>query len=113
MLNGIIGATLGSGLMVSTYDLWLSLFMGAFTIGIGIALVTWAALHLPPAEVSVLVLIESVAGPVWGWLIIGEQNSLYVLAGGAVVLIAVVVQAAFGKVPTKSQTAPLPQPEHS
>ena len=93
LLNGAIALLIGSGLAASTYDIGLSLFMGTFTIGIGIALVTWAAAWLPPAEVSILVLIESVLGPVWGWLIIGEINSSLVFLGGAILLSAVVLQA--------------------
>lgn len=93
LLNGFIAIALGSGLAATTYDIGLSLFMGAFTIGIGIALVTWAAAWLPPAEVSILVLIESVLGPLWGWLIIGENNSQWVFLGGAILLGAVVLQA--------------------
>lgn len=104
LLNGLIALTLGAGLAASTYDITLSLFMGAFTIGIGIALVTWAAAWLPPAEVSILVLIESVLGPLWGWLIIGEVNSSYVFIGGAVLLGAVVLQASANASPATRRT---------
>ena len=93
LLNGIIAVTYGSGLVISGWDFGISVFMGAFTIGIGIAFITWAAGYLPAAEVSVLVLIESVFGPIWVWLILGEETTVWVITGGFIVLAAVVLQA--------------------
>lgn len=81
--------TLGNGIFVSSYDLALSLFMGAFTIGIGIAFVTWGTPFVPAAEVSLLVLIESVLGPLWVWLFLSEAMTRIELLGGAIVLAAV------------------------
>ena len=50
--GGVAASLLGNGLSISTPDLLLTLFMGAFTIGIGIALVTWGTGYVPAAEVS-------------------------------------------------------------
>lgn len=103
-LGGIFASVMNAGLVfafstgfvISTWDLGLSLFMGAFTIGLGIALVTWAAGYLPSSEVSVLVLLESVLGPLWVWLFMGETATFYVLIGGAIVLGAVILQTVLG-----------------
>ncbi|MDB2390044.1 DMT family transporter [Alphaproteobacteria bacterium] len=81
----------GVGIDVSPSDLGIILFMGAFTIGIGIAFVTWGASYVPAAEVSLLVLIESVLGPVWPWLFLGEALSLMEIIGGTTVMLAVVM----------------------
>lgn len=91
-LNAIVAITIGSGLVISVWDLSLSLIMGGFTIGLGIALVTWAASYLPASEVSILVLIESVTGPIWVWLFLNEGTTIFALIGGAIVLAAVVLQ---------------------
>ena len=58
---------LGNGLAISTPDLLLTLFMGAFTISIGIALVTWGTGYVPAAG-GLLTLTESVLGPIWPWM---------------------------------------------
>ncbi len=93
LINAVLCVTLGAGFAISGWDFGLSLFMGAFTIGIGIALVTWGAGYMPAAEVSVLVLIESVLGPMWVWIFLGELASHWVLTGGAIVIAAVTLQA--------------------
>ena len=89
--------SIGAGLQVSAYDFWLCLFMGGFTIGIGIAFVTWGTPYVPAAEVSLLVLLESVLGPVWVWLFVSEAMTVSEMIGGAVVLVAVAMQAVLGR----------------
>ena len=65
--------------------------MGAFTIGLGIALVTTGTGYLPAAEVGLLVLLESVLGPIWHWIFLNEQVTTFEIIGGAITLIAVIV----------------------
>jgi DME family drug/metabolite transporter len=86
------GATLATGasLMIGAHDIVLSLIMGGFTIGLGIALVTAGTPHVPAAEVSLLVLIESVLGPVWVWVLLGEAMTRAEIVGGLIVLTSVV-----------------------
>ena len=84
-MAGIFSAALGAvaaflldgGIGINQTDLAIILFMGAFTIGLGIALVTTGTGYLPAAEVSLLVLIESVLGPLWPWLFLGEALLKY------------------------------------
>ena len=102
----VIGASMalliGTGLRALTLDLIIILGMGAFGIGIGIALVTWGASHVPAAEVSILVLIESVLGPVWPWIFLNEAMTLSEIFGGALVLGSVVVFALFSTKPASN-----------
>ena len=95
--NALILIVMGTSFVISQWDLALSLIMGAFTIGLGIAFVTTAASHLPASEVSILVLLESVLGPIWVWLFLNETTTFNVIIGGAIVLGAVVLQTLGGK----------------
>ena len=97
LMAGIAAFTIGNGIGISLYDLGLTLFMGAFTIGIGIAFVTWGTSYVPAAEVSLLVLIESVLGPIWPWVFLGESMSWLEIIGGATVMTAVILLALVGR----------------
>jgi drug/metabolite transporter (DMT)-like permease len=88
-MAGFAAGMFGEGLAISHSDLLLTLFMGAFTIGIGIALVTWGTGYVPAAEVSLLTLTESVLGPIWPWIFLGYAMTLTEIGGGAIVLGAV------------------------
>ena len=83
---GLLGAIyLSNDIYLSSHDIFLILLMGAFAIGLGITLVTIAAPFVPSSEVSVLVLLESFLGPVWVWLLIGEDMSGVELVGGFII----------------------------
>ncbi|MEO0328188.1 MAG: DMT family transporter [Pseudomonadota bacterium] len=89
ILNIAILLFIGKGIVLTQWDLIISLFMGAILTGLGVACVTWAASRLPSSEVSTLILLESVLGPIWVWIFLGEKTTSSVLFGGAIVLGAV------------------------
>jgi DME family drug/metabolite transporter len=89
-LGAIAAFLLDGGIGIKQTDLFIILFMGAFTIGLGIALVTAGTGYLPAAEVSLLVLIESVLGPLWPWVFLGEALTNTEIIGGAITLAAVI-----------------------
>ena len=106
-MAGIFSAALGAvaaflldgGIGINQTDLAIILFMGAFTIGLGIALVTTGTGYLPAAEVSLLVLIESVLGPLWPWLFLGEALLKLEIIGGAITLLAVITMTLVSQKP--------------
>ncbi|HEU0335485.1 MAG TPA: DMT family transporter [Gaiellaceae bacterium] len=67
--------------------------LGICQIGLGLALLTVAARLIPPAEVALISLLEIVLGPLWVWLAYDEVPAATTLAGGAIVAVAVVLQA--------------------
>ena len=87
----ILAYSYGDGLIVSTQDMFLSFALGAFTIGIGIAFVAWAAPYLPAPNVGVLVLIESVLAPVWVWIFLDMPMKYQEILGGLIILCAVLI----------------------
>ena len=110
-MAGIAAGIVGEGLAISRSDLLLTLCMGAFTIGIGIALVTWGTGYVPAAEVSLLTLTESVLGPIWPWIFLGYAMTLTEIGGGAIVLGAVAMLALATRETRK--TGSPPQDRHS
>ncbi len=75
-------------------DDWLVLAaLGVGQMGVGLALLTVGARLIPPAQVAVISLLEIVLGPLWVWLAYQERPTAATVAGGVVVVAAVVVQA--------------------
>lgn len=93
VIGVVFSVTLGSGLILTPYDFWLILFMGAFTIGLGIALMTWGTAYVPAAEASLLLLVESLFGPIWVWVFLSEAMTPIEIIGGALVLFCVATLA--------------------
>ncbi len=96
----MVGAALvfsKGGLAVSGYDFVIMFLMGFATIGLGVAMLSWASPRLPAAEVSVLALTESLLSPMWVWIFIGEALSWLEMLGGTVLLASVVLLVWRGK----------------
>jgi drug/metabolite transporter (DMT)-like permease len=76
-----------------TGDDWAILVaLGVGQMGLGLAFLTIGARLIPPAQVALISLLEVVLGPLWVWLAYDERPSAATLAGGAIVVAAVVVQ---------------------
>ena len=100
VLGAVAAFLLDGGIGIKQADLAIILFMGAFTIGLGIALVTTGTGYLPAAEVSLLVLIESVLGPLWPWVFLDEGLSKLEIIGGAITLTAVIIMTLASQKPS-------------
>jgi drug/metabolite transporter, DME family len=84
------------GRLIRGHDLLACAVMGIVQIGCGLVAFTLGSRHLPAADLTLLAQTEVILAPVWAWLVIGEIPAVWTLAGGALVLAAVTVQAAVG-----------------
>ena len=80
---------------VSLHDLLLCILWGGVLSGIANWLFIVASRHLVAAEVTLFMLLEFALGPLWVWFFIGETPTGWTLAGGATVIAAVAIRAAF------------------
>ena len=88
----ILGYLFSSQIIVSLHDIFLGFIAGFFQVGLGFIFITIGAKTTPSALVGIIMLTEAILGPLWAWLFINETPPLVVLAGGSIVLIAVVLQ---------------------
>ena len=93
----IIGFVIAGKLSISFNDLLLALLAGFFQIGFGFILITIGAKTTPSAIVGVLMLSESVFGPLWAWLFINEIPPTSVLIGGSIIISSILFHSFFNK----------------
>jgi drug/metabolite transporter (DMT)-like permease len=67
--------------------------MGVVPLGCGLMLYTRASRHLPAAELQLITTAEMVLAPFWVWVMVGEQPGAAALAGGALIVLAILSQA--------------------
>lgn len=77
-------------------DLGLAMLHGGVILSAGLVLMSWGSRAVPGVTLIMLAQSESIAAPVWTYLVFGETTTLGVIAGGALILVAVVLQAADG-----------------
>ncbi|MBS99726.1 MAG: EamA family transporter [Oceanospirillaceae bacterium] len=71
---------------------WLAL-MGLVQMPLATLLIFSATRHLPSAEVSLFLLIETILGPIWVWWALGEALPGPTILGGALITGAIAVNA--------------------
>lgn len=90
------GTTLASPLSVSQSDvLWLGL-LGCIVVPAAFCLLTLAPRYIPSPEVSLIMQLEAVLGPLWVWLGVGEVPPLATFVGGGIVLATLVIHSILG-----------------
>ena len=95
LLGAVFSAvlTLPFALPLSTnaHDLVLLAVLGCLQLGLPCMLMVRASPHLSAPEIALLALLEVVLGPLWAWLGAGEAPPPATLAGGALVIAALLV----------------------
>ncbi len=88
---------------------WLAA-LGIGQIGLGFALLTVGARLIPAAQVGLITLLEVVLGPVWVWLALDERPGTLTLVGGAIVIVAILIQTRAAPPPELQEERALPAP---
>jgi drug/metabolite transporter (DMT)-like permease len=70
---------------------WMVAVHGGVFIVVSMSLLAIGPRYIPSAEVSLLVLLESVLAPLLVWAVVGEHPGAWTLAGGAIVVGALLV----------------------
>lgn len=94
---GCVGALLGSACAapfvpswsISAAELGLFALFGFTQQGAGLILTTIGIAYVPAAHSALLMALDLPLSPVWVWLVFGEAPTLLGLAGGIVVLVAI------------------------
>jgi len=96
-LSGLVAALLvtpfAAPLSPGPMDAALLAILGMVVLPLSLALITLGPRYLPAPEVGLLLLLETLLGPFWVWLGIGEVPPATTFLGGAVVIATVATHA--------------------
>ncbi len=99
-LGGIFTALLLSPwvdpMQTADMDLVWLLLMGMGMLPIAYALMYLGPRYLPAPEVGLMMLLETVMGPLWVWLALGENPGVYSIVGGLIVVAALMANTLLG-----------------
>ena len=88
----IIGYLVAGRIDISLHDIFLGFLAGFFQVGFGFIFITIGARTTTSATVGIIMLSESVFGPIWAFLFVSERPSIFGLIGGVIILFAVLLQ---------------------
>lgn len=100
VLTAVVGAGvslwLGLPLAATARDASLAIIHGGIILAIGLVLFARGSRVVPGVTLVMLAQAETIAAPIWTYLVFNETTTLAVIAGGALILGAVVLQALDG-----------------
>ena len=96
VVSALLTLPLAWPLQASAHDLGLLALLGSVQLALPCLLVVRLSRVLPAPEIALLALLEVLFGVAWAWLWAGEQPSSRMLAGGLLVLAALVANEATG-----------------
>jgi drug/metabolite transporter (DMT)-like permease len=88
LVASAFGFSAAHSVKMSAFDVVDLFVFGVSTITIAFALFMEGAKHVPPAEASLIAMLDVVMGPLWVWLAFSERPSVATFVGGAFVLAA-------------------------
>jgi drug/metabolite transporter (DMT)-like permease len=110
-LTALVALPLAEPFATSLRDLALLAFFGVGQFGVGFLLFMAGARLIPAAESSLIGMLEVVLGPLWVWLVLSERPGPESLAGGALILAALLANTFIDlvgprRVPATGRAAP-------
>ena len=95
LMAGLFALPLAAPLAESTDKIIPIMLIGLVVAPIGASLLIIGPRYLPAADVSLLLLLEAVLGPLWVWWMLGEFPGVYTLVGGAFVLLTLAISSRY------------------
>ena len=92
----LVALPLAPTLQLSGADIPAVSVLGLIVLPAATALLAQGPRYLPVAEVGLIMLLETVLGPYWVWLVISEQPTGLAFLGGAIVLSTLAAHALVG-----------------
>ncbi|MFQ5468396.1 MAG: DMT family transporter [Kiloniellaceae bacterium] len=89
-LGGLVVAPWAAPFSIAPDQIWLLLILGLVVLPVSFGLLTLGPRYLPAPEIGLILLLETVLGPLWVWLVIGEEPGQRALVGGAIVISALI-----------------------
>jgi drug/metabolite transporter (DMT)-like permease len=85
----LVSAVAIKSFAIEPYEAIICLFWGAVLQTLGAALLTLSARSVPAVELSLIIVLESILGPVWAWTFFREMPGAMTIVGGFVTVIVI------------------------
>jgi drug/metabolite transporter (DMT)-like permease len=104
LLSCLVALPMALPFQASGKDIALLGFLGVFQLAMPCMLLVMASRALLAPEIALIALLEVILGPLWAWLGAGEVPARATLAGGAIVLVALVANEVLSKEASRQAT---------
>ena len=89
----IYGLLLSESFSFSNHDILMGFLLGVPQLALGFICITIGSRSTASATIGLLMLTETLFGPIWVWLFLSEIPPLSVFIGGAVIILAIIIKS--------------------
>ena len=87
------GFFLAESFVFTLHDIFMGFLLGVPQLALGFICITIGSRTTASATVGLLMLMETLCGPLWVWLFLNEIPPLSVFIGGAVIILAIILKS--------------------
>jgi len=109
-LRNLIALPFADPLAIPGRDFGIIAFQGLIQMPVALVLFFAGTRYTPAAEVALMSLLETILGPIWAWLGVGEVPPAASVLGGAIVVAAIALNALAAMLGPRSHAAERPAP---
>ncbi len=106
LLAALVALPFCQPLAVPSDDVVWLVVLGLVVLPVAFGLISVGPRYLPAAEVGLFMLLETVLGPLWVWLALGETPGPYTLVGGSIVVATLATHSWFRRAASPSAEPP-------
>ena len=89
----IYGIFLSESFVYSSHDIFMGFLLGGVQLALGFICITIGSRTTASATIGLLMLVETMCGPLWVWLFINEVPPAGAILGGFIIIIAIVLKS--------------------
>ena len=94
LFSAIVTLPLATPFAMDMTQAGLLVLLGLIILPVSFTLTLLGTRYLPAPEVGLIMLLETVLGPLWVWLVLGEAANARALLGGGIVIATLIVHSA-------------------
>ena len=91
----LIAFFLSDDLKIDTNNLLIIMFMGLVVSSFSRVLLGTGAKYISAAEMSLLMLIETIMAPIWVWIFLNEIPTIYTFIGGSIIILTLIINSIY------------------
>ena len=89
----IYGLILSDSFVFTTHDILMGFFLGVPQLAFGFICITIGSRTTPSTTIGLLMLTETIFGPIWVWLFLNEIPPASVFLGGSIIKLAIILKS--------------------
>ena len=89
----IYGLILSESFVFTSHDILMGFFLGVPQLAFGFICITIGSRTTPSTTIGLLMLTETLFGPIWVWLFLNEIPPLSVFIGGSIIILAIILKS--------------------